>query len=110
MEREAGISRSRTFAEIAPELENIPEQKLGAKNALYIYPWEKAGTLTEEAAEELKLCADTIVTGAQMDAHAGLPALGITDAGKVLFGRRNIHRYYFSREKQKRNTGIMQYS
>lgn len=84
MEREAGISRSRTFAEIAPELENIPEQKLGAKNALYIYPWEKAGTLTEEAAEELKLCADTIVTGAQMDAHAGLPALGITDAGKVL--------------------------
>ena len=79
-----GYPEAGLFAEIAPELENIPEQKLGAKNALYIYPWEKAGTLTEEAAEELKLCADTIVTGAQMDAHAGLPALGITDAGKVL--------------------------
>lgn len=58
----------------------------------------------------MKLCADTIVTGAQMDAHAGLPALGITDAGKVLLVVGTSTGHYFSREKQKRNTGIMQYS
>lgn len=43
-----------------------------------------AGFLTEEAARRTGLCAGTPVAAGNVDAHAGVPAAGIADAGHML--------------------------
>ena len=58
--------------------------------------------LTEEAAEGIEVMCRSYCNWSTNGCTCSTPPLGITDLGKCTFGRRNIHRYYFSREKQKR--------
>ena len=69
------------FKALAPDLENIVEEKLSPD----IYPLgTKAGGLTAEAAELTGLKEGTAVAVANVDAHVSVPAAGITGAGQML--------------------------
>ncbi len=69
------------FKALAPELENIVEDKLSKD----IYSLgTKAGELTAEAAGLTGLPEGTAVAVANVDAHVSMPAVGITRAGQML--------------------------
>lgn len=69
------------FKELDPRLENLVEDKLSTDiHSL----GEKAGELTKEMAERMGLCPGTSVAVANVDAHVSVPAVGITEAGKML--------------------------
>ena len=69
------------FKALDPRLENVVQEKLSTD----IYPiGSKAGEITEKAAELTGLKAGTSVAVANVDAHVALPAVGITDEGKML--------------------------
>lgn len=69
------------FAALDPRMENIVEEKLGRK----IYSiGDKAGEITEKAAELTGLKKGTAVAIANVDAHVSVPAVGITEPGKLL--------------------------
>ncbi len=60
-------------------------RNLAQKHSSPILPsFSKAGGLTEEMATRLGLQAGTPVAAATVDAHAGLPAAGITGPGKMM--------------------------
>lgn len=64
-----------------PRLENLVEDKLDTQ----IYPLGgKAGELTEKAAGLTGLKQGTAVAIANIDAHVAVPAVGITEPGKML--------------------------
>ena len=67
--------------ELHPLLEHLTAEKQQGKIAS---PWERAGGLTAEWAERLGLCPGTAVAAGIIDAHAGLPGSGVTDAGTML--------------------------
>ncbi len=69
------------FKALDPRLENLVEEKL----SLDIWPiGSKAGEITEEASKLTGLKKGTAVAVATIDAHVAVPAVGITDAGKML--------------------------
>ncbi|MDE1453116.1 ribulokinase [Bacillus paralicheniformis] len=69
------------FASLHPKLKNIVREKLTED----IYSvGEKAGGLTEEMAGKTGLLAGTAVAVANVDAHVSVPAVGITEPGKML--------------------------
>lgn len=69
------------FKALDPRLENLVEDKLSTD----IYSLgEKAGELTEDMAAKIGLCKGTAVGIANVDAHVSVPAVGITEAGKML--------------------------
>ncbi len=69
------------FKTLDPGLENLVEDKLSTD----IYPiGSKAGELTDSAANLLGLNQGTPVAVAIIDAHAAVPAAGITEEGKML--------------------------
>ena len=69
------------FQALDPRLEHVVEEKLSRD----IYPQgAKAGELTEEAARRTGLLPGTAVAVANVDAHVAIPAVGITEPGKVL--------------------------
>lgn len=81
-----------------PRLENLVEDKLGAD----IYPLGgKAGELTEKAAKLTGLKPGTAVAIANVDAHVAVPAVGITEPGKMLMimGTSTCHMLLGTEEK-----------
>lgn len=69
------------FKSLDPRLENVVEDKLSTA----ISPLgSKAGELTEEMAAKTGLCPGTAIGVANVDAHVSVPAVGITEAGKML--------------------------
>jgi L-ribulokinase len=79
--KQEGYPSSEFLKALAPELENLVEDKLAAD----IYPLgTKAGELTAEAAELTGLPKGTAVAVANVDAHVSVPAAGITEPGEML--------------------------
>lgn len=69
------------FKALDPRLEHVVEEKLSET----IYPiGTKAGEITEEAAKLTGLNPGTAVAVANVDAHVSVPAVGITEPGKLL--------------------------
>ena len=69
------------FKSLDPRLENVVHEKLSTD----IYPiGSKAGEITEKAAKLTGLKLGTAVAVANVDAHVSIPAVGITDEGKML--------------------------
>ncbi|MEF3331093.1 ribulokinase [Oceanobacillus oncorhynchi] len=69
------------FQELDPALENLAETKLRGE----VYPLgTKAGGLTDEMAALTGLNAGTAVAVSIIDAHASVPALGVTEPGKMV--------------------------
>ena len=69
------------FAALDPRLENVVEEKLSRD----IRPiGAKAGEITEEAARFTGLLPGTAVAVGNVDAHVSIPAVGITEPGKLL--------------------------
>ncbi|MFN2747699.1 ribulokinase [Bacillus sp. z60-18] len=69
------------FAALHPKLETIVQEKLAED----IYSvGEKAGGLTAEMAAKTGLLPGTAVAVANVDAHVSVPAVGITEPGKML--------------------------
>jgi L-ribulokinase len=78
--REGYPSRS-FFRALDARLENLVEEKLGGRK---VPPGIRAGFLTAEMAGRLGLSTDVAVAVANVDAHVSLPAVGITEPGKLL--------------------------
>ncbi|MBS4224291.1 ribulokinase [Lederbergia citrea] len=69
------------FKALDPRLENVVEEKL--TNEIFSIGL-KAGEITEKAAELTGLNPGTAVGIANVDAHVSVPAVGITEPGKLL--------------------------
>lgn len=79
--KKKGYPSNEFFKALDPRLEHVVEEKLSTD----IYPLgQKAGELTEEMASRIGLCKGTAIGIANVDAHVAVPAVGITDAGKML--------------------------
>lgn len=86
------------FAALNPVMRNIVDTKLSRN----IYPvGTKAGTITEESARLTGLLPGTAVAVANVDAHVSMPAVGITDEGKMLMimGTSTCHMLLGTEEK-----------
>ena len=69
------------FKALDPRLANV----VGEKLAVTLYPLStKAGGLTEEMAQKTGLLPGTAVAVGNVDAHVSVPAVGITEPGKML--------------------------
>ncbi|NLX70659.1 MAG: ribulokinase [Clostridiales bacterium] len=69
------------FKSLDPRLENVVDEKLSRD----IYPiGTKAGEITDKAARLTGLIPGTAVAVGNVDAHVAVPAVGITDEGKML--------------------------
>ncbi len=76
-----GYPSSEFMKAVDPRLENLLSEKLNPR----IYPLGgKAGSLTEEWAGKTGLTEGTAVGISIIDAHAGVPGIGITEAGQML--------------------------
>lgn len=79
--KQKGYPSREFFKALDPRLENVVEDKLSTD----IYPLGlKAGELTEAMAKATGLLPGTAIGIANVDAHVALPAVGITEAGKLL--------------------------
>lgn len=79
--KQKGYPSGDFFRALDPRLENVVEEKLSTRiHSL----GEKAGELTEEFAGRIGLLPGTAVGVANVDAHVSLPAVGITEPGKML--------------------------
>ncbi|MCY9330033.1 ribulokinase [Bacillus haynesii] len=79
--KKSGYPSDDFFASLHPKLKHIVREKLTED----IYSvGEKAGGLTEEMAGKTGLLAGTAVAVANVDAHVSVPAVGITEPGKML--------------------------
>lgn len=79
--KQDGYPSKEFFRALDPRLENLVEDKLSSN----IYPiGSKAGELTEDMAAKIGLVPGIAVAVANVDAHAAVPAVGITEAGKML--------------------------
>ncbi|ASS97001.1 ribulokinase [Peribacillus simplex] len=76
-----GYPSKEFFKALDPKLENLVEDKL---NGLIYSIGTKAGEITEKAARFTGLHPGTAVAIANVDAHVSLPAVGITEPGKLL--------------------------
>lgn len=79
--KQKGYPSKAFFKALDPRLENVVEEKLSTD----IYPLgQKAGNLTADMAEKIGLLEGTAIGIANVDAHVAVPAVGITEAGKML--------------------------
>ena len=79
--KKEGYPSKEFFKALDPRLENLVEDKLSTDiHSL----GEKAGELTQEMAKRVGLLPGTAVGVANVDAHVSLPAVGITEPGKML--------------------------
>ena len=79
--KQKGYPDKAFFKALDPRLENVVDDKLSRS----ICPiGSKAGELTKEAAVLTGLCEGTAVAVGNVDAHVALPAVNITDEGKML--------------------------
>lgn len=84
--RESGYPDESFFSSVHPDLASLPREKLAERyvNCRFVSPWEKAGVLCPEMADNLGLCPGIAVSGPQMDAYAAMPGLGIAKPGVML--------------------------
>ncbi len=76
-----GFPLNSFFKSLHPKLENFVDEKIGCE----ITPiGSKAGEITPEMAKLTGLKEGTAVAVANVDAHVALPAVGVTEAGKML--------------------------
>jgi L-ribulokinase len=79
--KQDGYPAKEFFKALDPRLENVVEDKLSTK----IFPiGAKAGEITEKAAKLTGLKPGTAVAIGNVDAHVAVPAVGITEPGKLL--------------------------
>ena len=78
---ESGYPDKEFLKRLHPELENVTDTKI-SKNVVKLS--ETAGYITKEIEEKTGLKAGTAVAPAFIDAHAALPALGVTHTGEML--------------------------
>lgn len=79
--KQKGYPSKDFFKALDPRLKNVVEDKLSTDiHSL----GEKAGELTEEFAAKIGLLPGTAIGVANVDAHVSLPAVGITEPGKML--------------------------
>lgn len=79
--KKSGFPSKEFFKALDPRLENLVDEKLGRD----VYTLgDKAGEITEKAAKLTGLKVGTAVAVANVDAHVSLPAVGITEPGKML--------------------------
>ncbi|MBT2736694.1 ribulokinase [Bacillus sp. ISL-7] len=79
--KQDGYPSNEFFKALDPRLETVIEDKLSTK----IVPiGSKAGEITEKAAKLTGLNPGTAVAVANVDAHVAVPAVGITEPGKLL--------------------------
>ncbi|MGF6947916.1 L-ribulokinase [Neobacillus sp. B4I6] len=79
--KQEGYPSNEFFKALDPRLENVVEEKLSTK----IVPiGSKAGEITIKAAKLTGLNPGTAVAVANVDAHVAVPAVGITEPGKLL--------------------------
>ncbi|SNS47711.1 L-ribulokinase [Anaerovirgula multivorans] len=79
--KQKGYPSKEFFKALNPKMENIVEEKLSKD----IYPLgTKAGEITKAAAELTGLKMGTAVAVGNVDAHVAVPAVGITEPGKML--------------------------
>jgi L-ribulokinase len=79
--KQEGYPSKEFFKALDPRLENVVEEKLSGP----IIPiGSKAGEITVEAAKLTGLNPGTAVAVANVDAHVAVPAVGITEPGKLL--------------------------
>jgi len=86
------------FRALDPRLENVVDEKLSAD----IYSiGQKAGEVTDEMAELTGLNPGTAVAVSNVDAHVAVPAVGITESGKMLMiiGTSTCHMLLGAEEK-----------
>lgn len=79
--KQEGYPSKEFFKALDPRLENVVEEKLS--NDIYSIG-SKAGELTEKAAKLTGLKPGTSIAIANVDAHVAVPAVGITEPGKLL--------------------------
>jgi len=79
--KQEGYPSKEFFKALDPRLENVVEEKLSTD---IHYIGSKAGEITEKAAKLTGLKPGTAVAVANVDAHVAVPAVGITEAGKLL--------------------------
>jgi L-ribulokinase len=79
--KQVGYPSNDFFKALDPRLENVVEDKLSTS----IVPiGTKAGEITEKASKLTGLNPGTAVAIANVDAHVAVPAVGITEPGKLL--------------------------
>lgn len=79
--KKEGFPSPAFFRALHPKLEQV----IGTKVSDDILPiGEKAGEISAEAAALTGLCPGTAVAVANVDAHVAMPAVGITESGKML--------------------------
>ncbi|MGI6200670.1 MAG: ribulokinase [Christensenellales bacterium] len=79
--KQKGYPSNDFFKALDPRLEHVVDEKLSRD----IKPLgTKAGELTEQAAKMMGLLPGTAVAVANVDAHVTIPAVGITEPGKML--------------------------
>ena len=79
--KKKGYPSNDFFRALDPRLENVVDEKLSRD----IYPiGTKAGEVTERAAHLTGLKPGTAVAVGNVDAHVAVPAVGITEEGKML--------------------------
>jgi L-ribulokinase len=75
-----GYPEAGFFSRLHPALKNVTRQKLGGE---VIQLGSRAGGLTSEMAKTLGLPAGIAVAAGNIDAHAGVPACGVTRPGDL---------------------------
>ncbi len=79
---EDGFPSNEILSSLHPRLDGVVEKKLCTA---IVYPGECIGGVTDAWAKRLGLVAGTPVSAAIIDAHAAVPAAGITDGDEMLF-------------------------
>jgi L-ribulokinase len=96
--KKEGYPSRKFFKALDLRLENVVDEKLSRD----IYPLGgKAGELTEKMAELTSLLPGTAVAISNVDAHVAVPAVGITEPGKMLMimGTSTCHMVLGNEEK-----------
>ena len=96
--KKAGYPSKEFFKALDPRMENLVDEKLSND----IYPiGAKAGKISQEGAELTGLKPGTAVGVSNIDAHVAVPAVGITEPGKMLMimGTSTCHMLLDNEEK-----------
>lgn len=97
--KQDGYPSREFFKTLDPRLENLAETKLRGE----IVPLgTKGGELTSDLAEQIGLVAGTAVAVGNVDAHAAVPGVGVTEPGKLVMamGTSICHMLLGTEEKQ----------
>ena len=87
---EEGFLANDVLKALHPRLDGVVEKKITKRIA---HPGERVGGVTAAWAKKLGLAPGTPVSAAIIDAHAAVPAAGITDGNEMLFilGTSGVH-------------------